>query len=176
MKALLFPVSLCIAVSMATAAPIEAQGGVRDGSVWTGGGVAISMDIGFTSAPGIVTAQAISASGWSNTTQGTEGANHSDEHASCEDSGVMYVPTETGSMAVTCTDGLVYRWDGQRWVQMKRRIEANNQLMDRGSHSNGGGQEVVTLPWTDYDQVTFDWWRAQQMRQAEEHGRAARRN
>jgi hypothetical protein len=174
MKALLFPIALCIAVS--TSSVSDAQGGVRDGSTWTGGGMVIAMDIGFTSTEGVVTAQAISASGWSNTTNGTEGANHSDEHASCDDSGVMYVPTETGTMAVTCTDGRVERWDGQRWVPMWRRIDANRQLMDRGEHPPGGGEEVVTLPWTLYDEVSFEWWRAQQIRQAEERGRAARRN
>ncbi len=143
MKSLLFPLSFCIAVS-AAAAPTEAQGSVNDGSVWRGGGVTIAMDIGFTSTEGVVTAQAISASGWSNTTTGTAGDNHSDEHASCDTSGVMTVPTEEGMIQVKCDNGRVKRKDGDTWRPMYRVWGSAVPEAMRGSQTLVEGQ---LAPW-----------------------------
>lgn len=143
--ALLFPLSFCIAVS--TAAIPDAQGsGVKDGSHWSGGGTEIAMDVGFTSTEGVVTVQAISASGWSNTTSGTTGDNHSDECASADTSGIMTVPTEEGSMQVRAVDGHMERNDNGTWRRMTRKLRVpvpssihDSQTLEQGHQAPWSG-------------------------------------
>lgn len=124
----------------------------------------IAMDIGFTSTEGVVTAQAISASGWSNTTSGTAGDNHSDEHASCDTSGVMTVPTATGSMQVKCENGRVKRKDGDTWRPMYRAWGTAVPESMRNSQTLVQGH---LAPW-DGILVSFDRRRSVQLTEGEE--------
>ncbi len=160
MKPLLFPLSFCIAVA-AMAAPTTAQE-VRDGSVWSGGGVTFSIGITETG-DGNVAMQAVSASGFSGVVSGTEGPNSTPNRPTAEEGGTMGVPTATGVLAVSVNGGhMEWRKEDGTWARCKRGTKKRSPDANwGGGHSNGPGEEVVTMPWTLYDEVTLEWWRSQ---------------
>lgn len=172
MKPILFPVAFCIAIAATTAAPARAD--VPDGAYYTRGGVTITMDVGFTAGENVAVT-AISPSGWSNTVSGTPGPNHSNQHATCEDSGVMNVPTETGTAQVRVNDGRVELNVNGTWERMRRNWRME-YLMRRGTVPPGGHEEVVSLPFDANGEISFDEWRAMTFTADPTRGRAARRN
>ncbi len=156
MKALLFPLSFCIAVSAATVPQAQE---VRDGSVWVTGGTVVLMDVN-EMGDGSVNVVAITPSGWSNDAAGVAGAHSTGEVGTAISSGTMTTPTEEGDMQLKVVGGVLCRFVNGVWVPA-RKLKKSQVPGSFPDHSNGPGQGVDSLPWTLYDQVTMEWWRSQ---------------
>jgi hypothetical protein len=153
MKALLFPLSLCVAVATLSA-PATAQVGVHDNSWWRAGGVAINVDVGYVE--GQMTLQTSTVNGFTNPTTGTAAEGSTLETPVAVSSGVMTAPDGSQFKA---SGGIMWRKVNGKWKPMSRTYR-RPVPGSMGPHSNGPGQEVVTLPFDAGSAISFEDYRS----------------